>query len=87
MPVELSLEHGILTEFSELKSSPNDWHQTIQIEGSRVSVQEEMIRDAGCSAVEVEAACDGKFYRVNGSPLVEEIAYTFEDESIHATGH
>jgi hypothetical protein len=71
---------------SELKSSPTEWHQTIQVEGSRVSVREEIVRDAGSSVVEVEGAFDGRFYRVEGSPLVEEIAYTFECESIHGTG-
>lgn len=51
-----------------------------------MSVKEEIIRNAGCSVVEVEAAFDGKFYRVDGSPLVEEIAYALEGESIHGTG-
>ena len=66
---------------SGLKSSPTEWHQTIQVKGSRVSVREEIVRDAGSSVVDVEGAFDGRFYRVEGSPLVEEIAYTFECES------
>ena len=71
---------------SKLKSPPTEWHQTIKVKGSGVSVREESVRDAGCSVVEVEGAFDGRFYRVEGSPLVDEIAYTFERESIHGTG-
>ena len=71
---------------SNLKSPPTQWHQTIRVEGSRVSVREEILRDDRSSTVEAEGAFDGEFYQVRGSPLVEEIAYTFECASIHGTG-
>lgn len=58
----------------------------IRVEGSRISVREEITRESGCSVVEVPGAFDGEFYRVEGSPLVEEIAYTLEGESIRGTG-
>jgi len=77
-----NFDHGV----SELKSPPEEWRQTIRTEGLRVSVREEITREGGSSIVEVTGAFDGNFYRVHGSPLVEEIAYTFEGESIYGTG-
>jgi len=71
---------------SELKSPPMEWRQTIQTSDSRVSVREEIIRESGHSVVEVSGAFDGGFYCVEGSPLVEEIAYTFNGEFIQGTG-
>jgi len=71
---------------SELKSPPVEWRQTIQAGDSRVSVREEITRESGRSVVEVSGAFDGEFYRVEGSPLVEEIAYKFNGESIQGTG-
>jgi hypothetical protein len=95
--LESSLEHAMSVEAfsgkwsfdrraSELKSPPVEWQQTILAEGGRVSVREEIARQSGDSVVEVTGAFDGKFYRVEGSPLVEEIAYTFDGKSIHGTG-
>jgi hypothetical protein len=71
---------------SELKSPPAQWRQTIQAAGSRVSVREEITRESGCSVVEVSGAFDGEFYHVEGSSLVEEIAYTFKGQFIQGTG-
>lgn len=49
-------------------------------------MREEIDRERGHSVVEVLAAFDGEFYRVHGSPLVDEIAYTFESERINGSG-
>jgi hypothetical protein len=73
-------------DISELKSPPLQWKQTIQIEGDRVRVEEQITRETGHSAVEVDAAFNEEFYEVKGSPLVDEISYLFDGESIHGTG-
>ena len=71
---------------SNLKSPPAEWRQVIQVNGNGVSVREEITRESGSSLVEVAGAFDGEFYQVKGSPLVEEIAYTFESGCIRGTG-
>jgi hypothetical protein len=73
-------------DISELKSPPSQWKQTIQIEGDRVRIEEQITRDTGRSAVEVNAVFNEEFYEVKGSPLVDEISYLFDGESIHGTG-
>ncbi|WP_433972484.1 hypothetical protein [Tunturiibacter lichenicola] len=73
-------------DLSQLKSPPSQWKQTIQIEGDRVRVEEQITRENGRSAVEVYAAFNEEFYEVKGSPLVDEMSYFFDGESIHGTG-
>ena len=69
-----------------LKSPPAKWQQVIQIVGNCVSVREEIARADGRSVAEVVGAFDGNFYRIKGSPLIEEIAYTSESGCIQGTG-
>ncbi len=60
--------------------------QIIRIDGDRVSVQEQITQATGRSTVEVDATLNGEFYKVKGSPLVDEISYVLHDDSIHGTG-
>ena len=71
---------------SDLKSPPAHWQQVIRIKGNSVSVREEIDRESGRSVTEVFAFFDGEYYRVHGSPLVDEIAYTFEADRIKGSG-
>jgi hypothetical protein len=74
------------SDSSDMKSSPAEWRQVIRVKGNSVSVREEILRQSGKAVVEVTGALDGKFYPVQGSPLVEEIAYIFESGCIQGTG-
>ena len=71
---------------SELKSPPSRWRQIIESQDTRIRVREEISRETGDLIVEVDAALDGEFYPVKGSPLVDEISYRLEGQSIHAIG-
>jgi hypothetical protein len=71
---------------SDLKPAPSRWTQTIRIERGQIQVHEEITRDNIDMSLEVEAYSDGKFYAVKGSPLVDEILYTFDGQSTHGTG-
>lgn len=72
---------------SQLTSPPPlEWVQGVQIEGGRIRVQERITRASGTATVEVDAALDGEFYEVRGSPVADEISYILEGDSIHGTG-
>ncbi|QEE30496.1 hypothetical protein FTW19_22420 [Terriglobus albidus] len=71
---------------SELTSSPSHWKQIIDIQGKRIHIREEISRETGDLIVEVDAVLDGEFYPVKGSPLVDEISYRLDGQSIHAIG-
>lgn len=55
---------------------PLRWIQQIEITGTRIQVREEITRpDGSAMLVKIDAASDGEFYPVTGSPAADEISY------------
>jgi hypothetical protein len=66
--------------------SPHRWVQFVSAEEERLRVREEIVRGSATSIVEVDAAVDGTFYPVSGSPMAEEIAYSFQGGALTGIG-
>jgi len=56
---------------------PRKWTETLDVGGERIRVREEIdSADGQTLTVTVDAAFDGREYKVSGSPLADVIAYT-----------
>lgn len=66
---------------------PLGWVQRVHLENNRIAIREEITRKTGTSTVEVNASVDGAFYPVHGSPIADEIAYWWDNGTLHGSGH
>jgi hypothetical protein len=75
-------------QISNLTTPPQIWLQQVFSTPETISVQEEIItRDGTVAVSRVQAKFDGKDYQVEGSPLIETIAYRRTDRrTILGTG-
>jgi hypothetical protein len=70
-------------ELSQLNSPPPEqWIQHISTNNDRIQVKETITRSTETTTVEVDAAPDGAFYPVIGSPVADEISYSIDGNSI-----
>jgi len=70
-------------ESSQLNSPPPlHWVQHICTSNGRIQVKETITRSTETTTVEVDAAPDGTFYPIVGSPVADEISYLIEGDSI-----
>ncbi|WP_263410659.1 hypothetical protein [Terriglobus tenax] len=65
---------------------PVGWIQRVHLEHNRLAIQEEITRKTGVSTVEINAAVDGAFYPVHGSPIADEIAYWWDEGTLRGSG-
>ncbi len=74
-------------EHSQLNSPPPlHWVQRVSTDHGRIRVTEEITRSTGLTKVEVDAAPNGEFYPVSGSPIADEISYSIEGTKINGIG-
>ena len=72
---------------SQLSAPPRSWIQTITVNQDSIEVREDIVRADGSNAtVRLRAKFDGREYPVNGSAVVDAIAYTREGNRIVGTG-
>jgi len=62
--------------------APAAWTQSVDVEGDRIRVKEEIRRGDSWATVEVEGKLDGQYYPVVGSPFTDDMCFVMEGECI-----